>query len=75
MFHVTETGRVPPELVLVPVLHQAFGADDGGQLRGQQSVVSVDEGQTLVLQLQGNRKFRIHVQANVKANKEVFCLC
>lgn len=41
----------PPQVVLVLMVHKAFRADYVGQFGGQEAVVSVDDGQTLVLQL------------------------
>lgn len=39
----------PPEAVLVLMVHPSFRMTNVGQSGGQQAVVSVDDGQTLVL--------------------------
>ena len=46
----------PPQVVRVPMVHQAFRTNDVGQFGGQETVVSVDDGQTLVLQLNHKNK-------------------
>lgn len=53
----------PPEAVLVLMVHQSFRMTNVGQPGGQQAVVSVDDGQTLVLQLNPQRSeafFRLY---------------
>ena len=50
-YHAMSLLISPPQVVLVLMVHQTFGADDIGQFGRQQPVISVDDGQTLVLQL------------------------
>ena len=49
---------LPPQVVLVPVVHQALGANDGGQPGGEEAIVSVNDRQPLILKL-GHRKLAL----------------
>lgn len=67
----------PAEAVLVLVVHQAFGLADVGQSGGQQAVVPVHHGQTLVLQLDtptsGALSHLIHLFVSMVTDRFVIC--
>lgn len=46
----------PPQVVLVPMVHQAFRANNLSQFGGQEAIVSVNDRQPLVVKLNTETK-------------------